>query len=101
MTSFQKKVYTLTKRIPRGKVATYAVLARAMRNPRAVRAVGNALNRNPFREVPCHRVVRSDSSVGGFARGAAEKMKLLRREGVLIQEGKVGERHILTSLHTR
>lgn len=84
------------KRIPRGRVATYAGVARAIGQPRAARAVGNALNRNPFApHVPCHRVVRSSLVIGGFTRGSAEKQKLLRREGVLTQHGKISPRFIL------
>ena len=57
--------------------------------PGAARAVGNALNKNPFRDVPCHRVVRSDGSVGGFARSPGAKIALLRREGVRIEHNRV------------
>ncbi len=84
VTPFQQKVYDVVRRIPRGQTRTYAQVARLIGNPRASRAVGNALNRNPFApEVPCHRVVRSDGSVGGFASGSAKKIKLLRREGAI------------------
>ena len=63
---------------------TYAQVAVAIGKPKAVRAVGNALNRNPFAPaVPCHRVVRSDGTIGGFASGAAMKRRLLRKEGAL------------------
>lgn len=94
MTFFRKKVYEAARRIPRGKTATYAAVARAVGRPRAVRAVGNALHKNPFRSVSCHRVIRSDGSVGGYARGTAEKIKILQREGVIIKEGKVDSRCI-------
>jgi O-6-methylguanine DNA methyltransferase len=71
-------------RIPKGKTMTYAQVAAAIGNPKAVRAVGNALNKNPFApDVPCHRVIRSDGSIGGFASGTAKKVALLRREGAL------------------
>ena len=98
MTPFQKKVYTATKRIPRGKVATYSAVARAVQKQLAVRAVGNALNKNSSSDVPCHRVISSDGTVGGFARGAKEKIKLLRREGVEVRRGRVRPRFILPSL---
>lgn len=63
---------------------TYAEVAQAIGKPRAARAVGNALNKNPFApRVPCHRVIRSDGTLGGFASGTAAKRALLRREGVV------------------
>lgn len=84
ITHFQELVYAHVRTIPRGQTRTYAQVATAIGRPRAVRAVGNALNRNPFApEVPCHRVVRSDGSVGGFASGTKKKIALLRKEGAL------------------
>ena len=53
MTDFQEKVYGVVRKIPKGKVLTYKEIAAAIGNPKAYRAVGNALNKNPFREVPC------------------------------------------------
>jgi len=94
MTLFEQKVYAIVRQIPRGKVATYGAIARALGNPRAARAVGNALNKNRFRDVPCHRVVRSNLNIGGFRRGASQKMIMLRDEGVMIQYGKVDPRCI-------
>lgn len=83
-TAFQNAVYRVVRRIPRGKTMTYAQVARAIGRPKAVRAVGNALNVNPYApHVPCHRVIRSDGSIGGFASGTAAKKKLLRAEGAL------------------
>ena len=88
--SFEKRVYRITRSIPRGKVGTYKTIARAIGSPRASRAVGNALNKNPHAPVvPCHRVVRSDGAVGGFASGTKKKIQMLRREGVEIWNGKV------------
>ncbi|MFH1132945.1 MAG: MGMT family protein [Nanoarchaeota archaeon] len=88
-TLFEKKVYEVTRKIPRGKVSTYAVIARAV-GSNGPRAVGNALHRNPFApKVPCHRVVRSDGAVGGFADGARMKEELLEDEGIRIIDGKV------------
>lgn len=88
--TFSKAVWDATKKIPKGKVATYAVIARMIKRPKSARAVGNALNANPFAPVvPCHRVVRSDGSLGGFASGPKKKLALLTREGVKIVNGKV------------
>ena len=90
MTSFERAVIAATRRIPRGKVATYAGLARAIRRPRSSRAVGNALNKNPYApKVPCHRVVASDGRLGGYAGGLAKKKKMLTREGVNIEGNKI------------
>ena|SRR3989338_773598 len=88
--SFSARVYRTLHHVPRGKVTTYAALARAVGRPGASRAVGNALNRNPHApRVPCHRVVRSDGAVGGFARGTKRKVAMLRREGVEVDKGKI------------
>ncbi len=86
---FADKVYAACSRIRRGKVSTYASIARAIGKPGASRAVGNALNRNRSSSVPCHRVVRSDGSVGGFAHGTARKAAMLRAEGVRIEGGRI------------
>jgi len=84
ITKFQKEVYNAVRRIPRGRVATYGAVAEAIGKPLAARAVGNALNKNPFRGVPCHRVVCSNGALGGYNRGLKEKVKLLRREKINI-----------------
>lgn len=87
--TFNEKVWAMTARIPSGKVATYGDIARALKSPRAARAVGNALNRNPFSpQVPCHRVVGSDGSLTGFAGGIDKKRLMLRREGIPVRNGK-------------
>ena len=89
--SFQEKVYEAVRRIPRGRVATYQVIAYALGMPAAARAVGNALNKNRSLQVPCHRVVRSDGRVGGFGfpGGTAEKTRRLAREGVEVRNGMI------------
>jgi len=84
LTEFRRAVYHVVAVIPPGSVMTYAQVARAVGNPAAVRAVGTALNRNPFAPtVPCHRVVRTDGTVGGFASGTRAKTRLLRKERAL------------------
>ena len=83
-TTFERKVYAAVRHIPKGQTQTYQWVARQIGKPRAARAVGNALNRNPYApHVPCHRVVRSDGSLGGYAKGPARKRFLLRREGAI------------------
>lgn len=96
--NFAQKVWETTKSIPCGKVATYGTIAGRIGSPRAARAVGNALNQNPYRLVPCHRVVRADGSVGGFARGTKLKIKLLQQEGIKIKNNKVERKYILNNL---
>lgn len=88
--SFSQEVWAVTKKIPQGKVATYTIIAKMIKRPKSARAVGNALNVNPFAPiVPCHRVIRSDGSIGGFASGSNKKRALLTREGITIINGKV------------
>ena len=96
-TIFEKKVYAVAKRIPRGHVVTYKMIARAIGRPQAVRAIGNALHKNPFASVPCHRVVRSDGRLGGFNRGAQRKRVLLQKEGVMLHRGRIHPFYLLTS----
>ncbi len=88
-TAFQEKVFAACSKIRKGRVSTYADIARAIGKPGASRAVGNALNRNRSPSVPCHRVVRSDGAVGGFAHGTRRKEEMLRAEGVRIKEGRI------------
>ncbi len=84
MTDFESRVYNIVKKIPKGKVLTYKEVARRAGYPLAFRAVGNALNRNPFvPAVPCHRVIRSDGRIGGYAQGTKAKIKILKQEGYL------------------
>ena len=81
-TPFEEAVYRVVRRIPRGQTRSYAWVARQLGRATLARAVGNALNRNPYApEVPCHRVVRADGALGGFARGSAAKRALLQAEG--------------------
>lgn len=85
-TEFQKKVWRALLEIPRGKTITYKELAKKIGKPKAIRAVANAVGANPCApQIPCHRVVRSDGSLGGYSGkcGIEGKRKLLRREGVL------------------
>ncbi|MFH0970296.1 MAG: MGMT family protein [Candidatus Diapherotrites archaeon] len=89
-TSFQKAVWIVLLRIPRGKVSTYGEIANLIGRPHAARAVGNACNANPFAPaVPCHRVVASNGSLGGYAYGLNKKSALLRREGILFVNNHV------------
>ena len=80
---FQAKVFAVVKKIPKGKTLTYKEVAQKIGSPTAYRAVGNALNKNCFKDVPCHRVIRSDGKIGGFNRGPQNKIKILKKEGYL------------------
>jgi methylated-DNA-[protein]-cysteine S-methyltransferase len=87
--SFCEKVWAITARVPKGKVTTYGCIARAL-GGNAYRAVGQALNRNPYApEVPCHRVVGSNGTLTGFAGGLAKKRRMLEQEGVALEKGRV------------
>ena len=88
--SFNEKVWDACKKIPKGKVSTYGEIAKAIKNRDASRAVGNALNKNPFAPiVPCHRVIQSNGSIGGFAFGTNKKIAMLKNEGIEIKNGKI------------
>jgi O-6-methylguanine DNA methyltransferase len=84
---FQRDVLEAARSIHEGEVRPYAWIAREIGKPKAVRAVGTALAHNPVPLViPCHRVVRSDGTIGEYALGSAEKIHLLEHEGVDIEE---------------
>lgn len=112
ISSFSEKVYNQCKKIPKGKVTTYAELARSL-NCKAYQAIGNALRSNPYMseklsfsdhdqkslisdtpKVPCHRVIKSGGSIGGFkgskcGKKVFEKIKLLDKEGVVVKDNKI------------
>lgn len=87
VSKFDQKVYSLTKRIPPGRITTYQEIARAL-DTKAYRAVGKSLSRNPFApKVPCHRVVSNNGTLGGFGgqktgREVLRKKKMLKDEGI-------------------
>lgn len=81
LTEFEKKVYAVCRLIPFGETRSYAWIAKRIGHPKACRAVGNALHKNPFAPaVPCHRVIRSNGRIGGFAAGITKKKRLLKQE---------------------
>jgi methylated-DNA-[protein]-cysteine S-methyltransferase len=96
VTEFQKKVYALTKKVPRGKVTTYSAIAKKLKS--SPRAVGQALRVNPFAPVvPCHRVVKSNGSIGGFdgetcGKKIEEKIRMLKKEGVEVKQHKIDKK---------
>ena len=83
LTLFQKKILIAAMHIPRGKVRSYAWVAERAGFPNAARAAGQALARNSYApQVPCHRVIASDGSIGGYSGGVMKKKRLLKKEGV-------------------
>ena len=87
-TAFQEAVWSELRKIPLGETRSYADIAAAVGQPGAVRAVGTANGSNPVSViVPCHRVIRSDGSLGGYGGGLDNKKKLLEAEGVAGQRG--------------
>ena len=83
-TTFRERVFKVVGGIPKGKVLSYQQVAQLAGSSRACRAVGNILNKNPHKDVPCHRVVRSNGEVGGYAHGVKAKITILQKEGVKI-----------------
>ena len=87
-TKFQKKVWNYLKTIRKGTVKSYKQVAIAINKPKSARAVANAVGKNPFApKIPCHRVIRSDGSLGGYSGkgGIQQKRQLLKLEKVLIK----------------
>ena len=83
-TKFQIKVWKAISKIPRGQVRTYKELAKLIKKPKASRAVANACGKNPYPiKIPCHRVIRSDGSLGGYSGrgGISAKKNILKKEG--------------------
>jgi O-6-methylguanine DNA methyltransferase len=83
MRSFTEKVLAVVKKIPKGKMMTYTEVAKRAGSLGASRAVGSILKKNFDPSIPCHRVIRSDGSLGQYNRGAEEKERKLRLEGAI------------------
>ena len=86
-TKFQQKVWAYLRKIPRGSVKTYSQVAKGVGKPLAVRAVANAVGKNPYPpKIPCHRVIKSDGSLGGYSGkgGVKNKRSLLKKEGIIL-----------------
>lgn len=92
-TPFQERVYKECSKIPKGKVSTYNAIAKKLKS--SPRAVGNALRRNPYApQVPCHRVIKSDRTLGGYdgIMNNSKKVQMLKLEGVIISNDRVDEK---------
>lgn len=84
---FKTRVYAVVRKIPKGKVLTYAQVAKRVGFPHASRAVGTVLSQNYDLKIPCHRVIRSDGKIGNYNRGGNRaKRVLLIKEGVKLEE---------------
>ena len=87
--NFNNRCYKIVSSIPKGKISTYGDIAKVL-GTKAYQAVGNAMAKNPnLISIPCHRIVRSNSMVGGYVLGTDKKVKLLKREGVAVRNGKI------------
>lgn len=90
ITRFEQQCYQALKTVPSGRVISYQGLATMVGRPNAYRAVGNAMNKNPFApQVPCHRVVSANGELGGFADAIRVKIERLRAEGVVVKNNKI------------
>lgn len=97
--TFNQKVWAMTARIPRGRLSTYGEIAKALGSKGSSRAVGAALNKNPYAPgVPCHRVVGSTGALTGFAGGLDKKRELLRREGIACEGDRINLAKVLFRL---
>ncbi len=86
---FSDNVYNLVSKIPKGKVTTYKIVGQKL-NTKGYRAIGQILNKNPNTpKVPCHRVVFSDGTLGGYKSGINKKKQLLQKEGIIIKDNKI------------
>lgn len=90
--NLDKKIYKKLLEVPKGKITTYGELAKAVGMKNGQRAVGKIMNKNPYPViVPCHRVVKSDGKVGGYAYGEEIKSNMLQKEGIKIKNGKISD----------
>jgi AraC family transcriptional regulator of adaptative response/methylated-DNA-[protein]-cysteine methyltransferase len=98
MTAFQRQVWAALTRIPVGETSTYGAVAVAIGQPKAARAVGNTCGRNPVAiAIPCHRVLRNDGAIGGYAWGSERKQALIRAESAsLTTHGRVARKKRVT-----
>ncbi len=90
LNELSKRVYKKLLQVPKGQVTTYGELAKAVGLKNGQRAIGRIMNANPYPSiVPCHRVIKSDGTIGGYAYGNDVKANMLKMEGVKIKNGKI------------
>ena len=86
----EEKVYKKLLEVPKGKITTYGELSKAIGLKNGQRVIGKIMNKNPHPViVPCHRVIKSDGKIGGYAWGEKVKAKMLSNEGIKIKNGKI------------
>jgi methylated-DNA-protein-cysteine methyltransferase-like protein len=91
VTSFRRRVFTIVRAIPVGRVATYGDVARLAGAPRAARAVGNVMRTCDDPSIPCHRVTGANGALGGYGSSPLLKRQLLIAEGITLRGGKLRE----------
>jgi len=92
--SLEQQVYKKLTEVPQGKITTYGELAKAVGLKNGQRMIGQIMKKNPYPGIiPCHRVVKSDGKIGGYAYGGAVKTNMLRIEGIQVQNGKILDWH--------
>jgi len=88
--NLDKKIYKKLLEVPKGKITTYGELAKSVGLKNGQRAVGKIMNKNPYPVIiPCHRVVKSNGKIGGYAYGEEIKSNMLSQEGIIIKNGKI------------
>ncbi|MGI0057564.1 MAG: MGMT family protein [Nitrosarchaeum sp.] len=88
--NLDEKIYKKLLEVPKGKITTYGELAKAVGLKNGQRVIGKIMNKNPYPVIiPCHRVVKSDGTIGGYAYGAEIKSVMLTKEGIVIKNGKI------------
>ncbi|MCA9812974.1 MAG: MGMT family protein [Nitrosarchaeum sp.] len=88
--NLDKKVYRKLLEVPKGKITTYGELAKAVGLKNGQRIIGRIMNKNPYPVIiPCHRVIKSDGKIGGYAYGGDVKSNMLAKEGITIDNGKI------------
>jgi O-6-methylguanine DNA methyltransferase len=90
LTSLKKTVYNLLRKIPKGRVVTYKILARAVGKPKNWRQIGRILSQNPYpQKFPCYKVVKSNGEIGGYRQGPKKKIAFLKRDGIIVRGNKI------------
>lgn len=88
--NLDEKIYKKLLEVPKGKITTYGELAKAVGFTNGQRAVGKIMNKNPYPVIiPCHRVVKSNGHIGGYAYGEEIKKNMLKKEGIKIKDDKI------------
>ena len=88
--NLEQQVYKKLTQVPQGKITTYGELSKAVGLKNGQRVIGQIMKKNPYPAIiPCHRVVKSDGTVGGYAYGGDIKTNMLQKEGIKIHDGKI------------